>query len=86
MAFLRTILIILLVYYLFKILARLFAPKILSYAARKTEERFRENFGAGQQAFNKEEHMGDVIIDHKNVKKRTTSKKVGEYIDYEELD
>ncbi|MCP4976939.1 MAG: DUF4834 family protein [Maribacter sp.] len=87
MAFLKTLFIILLVYYLLKILARWFAPKIFSYAAKKTEERFRENFGDfANQRGNDEEQIGDVIIDKKPAKKNAASKKVGEYIEFEELD
>jgi hypothetical protein len=87
MAFLKTILIILLVYYLLKILARWFAPKIFSYAAKKTEERFRENFeGFTNKQKSNEEQIGDIIIDKKPTKQNTASKKVGEYIEFEELD
>jgi len=87
MAFLKTILIILLVYYLLKILARWFAPKIFSYAAKKTEERFRENFdGFTNKHKSNEEQIGDIIIDKKPTKQNTASKKVGEYIEFEELD
>ena len=87
MAFLKTILIILLVYYLLKILARWFAPKIFSYAAKKTEERFRENFGGNpRQQHANEEKIGEIIIDKKPPKKNNSSKKVGEYIEFEELD
>lgn len=87
MAFLKTILIILLVYYLLKILVRWFGPKIFSYAAKKTEERFRENFGGFPNKQNEnEEKIGDVIIDKKPSKNNTASKKVGEYIEFEELD
>lgn len=88
MAFLKTILIILLVYYLLKIIARWFAPRIFSYAARKTEERFRENFGGFTNTNVKEEQkVGDVVID-KNAtgKNKTSSKNVGEYIEFEEID
>ncbi len=87
MAFLKTILIILLVYYLLKILARWFAPKIFSYAAKKTEERFRESFGGfPERPESSEEKVGEVIIDKKPPKKTSSSKKVGEYIEVEELD
>ena len=87
MAFLKTILIILLVYYLLKILARWFGPKIFSYAAKKTEERFRENFdGFTNKHKGNEEQIGDIIIDKKPTKQNTASKKVGEYIEFEELD
>jgi len=87
MAFLKTILIILLVYYLLKILARWFAPKIFSYAAKKTEERFRESFGGfTEQSQPDGGKVGDVIIDKKPSRKSSSSKKVGEYIEFEELD
>lgn len=87
MAFLRTILIILLVYYLLKILAKFFAPKILSYAAKKTESHFKQAFeGFDSQTQKQEEKVGDVIINKKSTKKKDNSDTVGEYIDFEELD
>jgi len=87
MGFLKTILIVLLVYYLLKILAKWFAPKMFRYAAKKTEEHFKEKFeGFAAQNGQNEEHIGDVIIDKKTTKKKNTSKTVGEYIDFEEID
>jgi hypothetical protein len=87
MAFLKTILIILLVYYLLKILVRLFAPKILNYAAKKTESHFKQAFeGFNNQNTSSEEKVGDVFVDKKTTKKKDDSEKVGEYIDFEELD
>ena len=87
MAFLKTILIILLVYYLLKILVRLFAPKILNYAAKKTESHFKQAFeGFNNQNTSSEEKVGDVFVDKKTAKKKDDSEKVGEYIDFEELD
>ena len=84
MAFLKTILIILLVYYLLKFLVKLFAPKILSYAAKKTESHFKQAFD--NQHSSEEDNIGDVIINKKSSKKKANSEKVGEYIDFEELD
>ncbi|NHF59196.1 DUF4834 family protein [Flavobacteriaceae bacterium TP-CH-4] len=87
MAFLKTLLIILLVYYLFKILVRMFAPKIFGYAAKKTEEHFRERFGEFAD-FNSAngEQQGDIIIEKKKTRKKDSSQDVGEYIDFEEID
>lgn len=87
MGFLKTVLIVLLVYYLFKILAKWFAPKLFRYAAKKTEEHIKERFEgfAGQQTQD-EEQIGDVIIDKKTTKKKNSSKNVGEYIDFEEIE
>ena len=87
MAFLKTILVILLVYYLFKMVVRLLAPQLLNYAAKKTEERFRENFGGfSNQNPATEEKVGDVIIEKKNPNRKASSKNVGEYIEFEEID
>ena len=87
MAFLKTILIIVLIYYLFKMLAKLFAPKIINYAAKKTEAHFKEKFGdfTAQNTTN-EERVGDVIIEKKPTSKGNSSEKVGDYIDFEEID
>ncbi|MBC8768900.1 DUF4834 family protein [Arenibacter sp. BSSL-BM3] len=87
MGFLKTILIVLLVYYLLKILAKWFAPRMFRYAAKKTEEHFKEKFeGFAQQNNPNEEQIGDVIIEKKTTKKKNTSKNVGEYIDFEEIE
>ncbi|MGB5556280.1 MAG: DUF4834 family protein [Flavobacteriaceae bacterium] len=87
MAFLKTILIILLVYYLLKMLLRWFAPKLIGYAAKKTEAHFQEKFGDFvNQNQTSEQKVGDVIVDKKPPKRSSSSEKVGEYIDFEELD
>tara|TARA_R110000868_G_scaffold3811_13_gene23573 strand:+ start:6887 stop:7150 length:264 start_codon:yes stop_codon:yes gene_type:complete len=87
MGFLKTILIILLVYYFLKILGKLFAPRMFRYAAKKTEEHFKEKFeGFAEQNNSNEEQIGDVIIENKTAKKKNTSKNVGEYIDFEEIE
>ncbi|MEL6916775.1 MAG: DUF4834 family protein [Bacteroidota bacterium] len=87
MALLKTVLIILLVYYLLKMLGRLLAPKLFSYAAKKTEKHFRERFGQyAEQNSQNEDQMGDVIINKSTANKSNPSKKVGEYIDFEEIE
>ncbi|MEJ1222054.1 DUF4834 family protein [Sediminicola sp. 1XM1-17] len=87
MGLLRTVLIILLVYFFLKILAKWFGPKILRYAAKKTEQHFREKFGGfSNQPTSHEEKEGDVIIEKNKGTASTSSKKVGEYIDFEEID
>lgn len=87
MTFLKTILFILLGYYLLKILAKLFAPKIINYAAKKTESHFKQAFeGFDQQQRQQDEQVGDVIIKKKPTKRKMNSEKVGEYIDFEEVD
>ena len=82
---LRVILIILLIYYGIKILSRLFAPLLIKYVAKKAEERFGGQFGQYQQAKKERPKEGEVTID-KAPQRTTSNKKVGEYVDYEEID
>lgn len=83
--FLRTILIILLVWYGVKILMRLFAPYFVRYMSRKVEERFGGQFQQRQQE-TRGPKEGETIIDKIPEQRRTSDKKVGEYVDYEEID
>ncbi|WNH10207.1 DUF4834 family protein [Thalassobellus suaedae] len=87
MGLIRTILIIVVVYYVIKVLSRIFAPFMLKYAAKKAEERFGGQFGQyknqRQQETSKKE--GDITIDKMpNIK--TSNKDVGDYVDYEEVE
>ncbi|GGG45616.1 DUF4834 family protein [Bizionia arctica] len=82
---LRVILIILLIYYGFKILSRIFAPLLLKYVAKKAEERFGGQFGQNQQPKKEQTTEGEVTID-KAPERTSSNKKVGEYVDYEEID
>lgn len=87
MGILKTILVILLVYYLLKIIARWFAPKFFAYAARKTERHFKEQFENFQTSSRDDERPeGDISIDKKPTRNKSTSKDIGEYIDFEELE
>jgi len=86
MGFLKTILIILLVYYSLKILAKYFAPKLFNYAAKKAENHFKEKFDDfSNQHTQPTNNEGDVTIE-RTTKKANSSKKVGDYIDFEEID
>lgn len=84
--FLRTILIILLVYYALKILARLFAPHIFKFLAKKAEQRFGAQFGQFQQRQEPTRKEGEVSVDKMPNKQAASNKTVGEYVDYEEID
>ena len=89
MGFLRTILIILLVYYMFKLFAKWFGPRIFGYAARRTEKHFKERFEQFQGYQNHEETIneGEIRIDKKTVQKRKKdSEHLGEFIDFEEIE
>ena len=80
---LRTIAIIILVIYALRVLGRLFAPLLLRYVAKKAEKKFSEQFK--QHAQNQQQPKeGETVID--KASKTKPSKKVGEYIDFEEVD
>ncbi|WP_346881559.1 DUF4834 family protein [uncultured Algibacter sp.] len=82
----KTILIILLVYFGFKILARLFAPFLIKFVAKKAEQRFGDQFGGFQRTQpNQRKKEGEVTID-KIPKTKSSNKNVGDYVDYEEID
>ncbi|XLS27555.1 DUF4834 family protein [Flavobacteriaceae bacterium M23B6Z8] len=86
MQLLRTILIIVLVYYALKILTRIFGPTLFRYASKKAEQRFKEQFNKQQQPQNQNVREGEVTIEKKPADTPKSNKKVGEYIDFEEID
>lgn len=86
MVLLKTIFLLVLVYYLAKILWHLFAPRIVGYATKKAEEHFQQNFGDPARESKNEGRVGETIIDKQPEHHKKESKKVGEYIDFEEID
>ena len=90
MGLLKTVLIILLFYFGFKILARLFAPLLLRFVAKKAEQKFGDQFGGFKNQANQKQQQkekeGETVIDKMPNQNKTSSDKVGEYIDYEEID
>ncbi|WP_343486481.1 DUF4834 family protein [Allomuricauda sp. d1] len=86
MAVLQTILILILVYYGLKLTLKWLAPRILNYAAKKTQERFQEQFGHYQNTSDTTDHGDATTVKRKSHRKSNPSKKVGEYIDFEEIE
>lgn len=79
----EVILIILLIYFGFKIFIRWFGPLILRYFLKKVGKQFEKKFGQFDQSQKKTERSP---LSKKTGKSRKSSKEVGEYIDYEEID
>ncbi|MFD2909442.1 DUF4834 domain-containing protein [Flavobacterium ardleyense] len=75
--FLRTLGIIVLVYYLFKFAVRIFAPVLMRKAVNKMKEKMENQYNQ-QQA-----QQTNTGSSNKQMPKE--KKKVGEYIDYEEV-
>jgi hypothetical protein len=88
--FIRTFLIILLVYYGIKILSRLFAPFLMRYVSKKAGQRFEQQFGHPDNYRDRRppettSKEGEVTID-KTPNTKSSNKDVGEYVDYEEIE
>ncbi len=78
--FIRTILIIVGIYYAFKILARLFMPVLLRKMVQKAEQNFKQQADYQQQN-QRQSHTASSAFE-----KPKSKKQVGEYIDYEEVE
>jgi hypothetical protein len=74
----RTLAIIILCYYLFKFLMRIFAPILMQKAVNKMQQKMQEQYKQ-QQDFQQDNSSKT----NQNMPKE--KKKVGEYIDYEEI-
>lgn len=81
MVFLKTILIILLVYFGVKLLAKYFGPILLKYIFKKVQKNMENKFNPPQQEPGKSSRKTS-----KTSKRKSKETKVGEYIDYEEID
>jgi hypothetical protein len=68
------------VYYIGKFLMRIFAPMLMKYAAGKMEQKVKEQFQQHQQPQREQQKKTEPIH------KKTSTKKVGDYIDFEEID
>ncbi|CAI8228542.1 MAG: Uncharacterised protein [Flavobacteriaceae bacterium] len=84
-AFIKTISIILLVYYGLKFILKLAAPYIMKYFSKRLAARFDVNFSNTPPQNNAQKKEGEVTID-KVPSKQKSSNTVGQYVDYEEID
>ncbi len=84
MNFLRTILIIVLLYYVLKFLTKLFAPYLMKRMVHKMQEKAQSH----QQGYQQKPHVneGETSIDKKPSNSKQSNSSVGEYVDYEEVD
>ncbi|MDP5092708.1 MAG: DUF4834 family protein [Polaribacter sp.] len=80
---LRTILFIILFYYVVKFLMRLFAPFLIKKVAEKIQEQAKQQYGNQQQSTVKE---GETVIDKAPRNQRQSKDDIGEYVDFEEID
>ena len=78
--FIKTLLILLLMYTLFKYIIRLFAPFIISLIARMISRKFDQS-----QSDSTQYDEGEISID-KSITKNKSNNDLGDYVDYEEID
>lgn len=83
----RVILIVLLIYFGFKLIIRWFGPILLRYVLRRVGKKFGQQFEQQFNSSGKSQQEGEVTIEKKPKNKRKSrNDDVGEYIDYEEID
>lgn len=84
LALLRLLFIVLLIYYILKIIGRIFFPILFKKMVSKVEQRMKDQ-QQKQYQNTTETKIGETVID-KKPQQSSANKKVGEYIDYEEVD
>ena len=84
MGLLKTIFFIVLFYYAFKYLSRLFAPYLVKKAAETMQKKAEQQYRGKQNASSVRE--GETIIDKKPRNQQQSNNSVGEYVDFEEID
>lgn len=82
----RTLFYIMAFYYIFKFLARLFFPILMKKAVEKASESFQQQQNARANSWQKTPNNDEIIYNTANVKNPRETKKVGDYVDYEEID
>jgi hypothetical protein len=74
-------------YYIFKFLAKLFLPIVVKKVVEKAGQNFQQQQQRTQQTtWKKTPNNDEIIIDTANSKNPRETKKVGDYVDYEELE
>lgn len=85
--FVRTILIIVGIYYAFKFLMRLLAPYLMKKMVEKAGANFKQQYEQFQQQQQPNySSQGKAHVDPSAAKNPRSTKKIGEYIDYEEIE
>jgi len=86
MGLLRTIFFIILFYYAFKFIARLFAPFLMKKAAETIKKKAEQQYGQQQQQQKSTVQEGKTVIDKHPGSQKQSKNSVGEYVDFEEVD
>ena len=85
--FIETLFFIIAFYYVFKFLAKLFLPLLVKKVVEKAGQNFQQQQQQAQQnTWKKTPNNDEIIINTANDKNPRENKKVGDYVDYEEID
>ena len=83
MGFLRTIGIIIIIYYVIKFFSRYIAPIFLKKVINNAQKKYQEQQNTRQNTTDGK--VGETVIAKKPTKPKESNKDVGEYVDYEEV-
>ncbi len=84
MGLLRTLAILVIIYYVFKFFSRYIAPIFLKKVMKNVEKKFREQ-QQQQQPEESKAKVGETVIEKKPSKIKESNKDVGDYVDYEDV-
>ena len=80
----KVLAIIFLMYFFFKYTIRLLAPFLIKRFANKMQDKFRQEFN--QKYKNNDSKEGEITIENKKKSSNSKTDKVGDYVDFEEVD
>lgn len=84
--FVKTLFYIITFYYIFKFLAKLFLPILVKKVVEKAGENMQQQQRQYQDSWQNSRDGETTVYNTENVKKSRETKKVGDYVDYEEID
>ena len=74
-------------YYIFKFLAKLFLPILIKKVVQKAGQNFQnQQQNSYDTSWKKTVNNDEIIVDKSKSKNPRETKKVGEYVDYEEIE
>jgi len=86
MTLLKTLLVVLLVYFGLKFLIRFLTPYLMRYVAKKAGQKFESAFGQNPFDQTKQQPAGKTTIETPPKEQANSKAKVGEYVDFEEIE
>ena len=84
MGLLRTIAILVIIYYAFKFFSRFIAPIFLKKVMKNVEKKMREQ-QQYQQPNDGKAKVGETVIEKKPTNTKQSNNDVGDYVDYEDV-